>query len=39
MTANNKKFYFGYLNKLLDEYKQTYHCSIGKKPVNVEHSI
>ena len=38
MTANNKKFYFGYSNKL-DEYKQTYHCSIGKKPVNTEHSI
>ena len=34
MTANNKKSYLGYLNKLLDEYNYTYHNSIGKNPTN-----
>ena len=38
MTANNKKFYFGYLNKLVDKYKSTYHHSIGKKPINGNYS-
>ena len=31
MTANNKKSYLGYFNKLVDEYNNTYHRSIGKK--------
>ena len=30
MTANDNKFYLGYLNKLVDEYKNTYRCSICK---------
>ena len=34
MTANNKKSYFGYLNKLLYKYNNAYHHSIGKKPIN-----
>ena len=28
MTANNSKSYRGYLNKLIDEYSNTYHRSI-----------
>ena len=32
MTPNDSKSYLGYLNKLVDEYNNGYHCSIGKKP-------
>ena len=31
MTVNDSKSYLGYLNKLVDQYNNTYHCSIGKK--------
>ena len=30
MTANDSKFYISYLNKLVDQYNNTYHHSIGK---------
>ena len=30
MTANNNKSYLGSLNKLADEYNNSYHHSIGK---------
>ena len=30
MTANDGKFYLGYLNKLVNEYKNVYHHSVGK---------
>ena len=30
MIANNKKCYLDYLNKLVDEYNNTYHRSIDK---------
>ena len=30
MTANDNKSYPIYLNNLVDEYNNTYHCSIGK---------
>ena len=33
MTANNSKYYLGYLYKLVDEKKNTYHRSISKKLV------
>ena len=36
MTANNKKFYLGYLNKLVDEQNNSYHHSIGKKAINAD---
>ena len=39
MTANNKKSYFGYLNKLLYKYNNAYHHSIGKKPINGYYSV
>ena len=31
MTANDSKSYVSYLNKLADQYNNTYHHSIGKK--------
>ena len=34
MTANDSKSYLSYLNKLADNYNNTYHHSIGKKPTN-----
>ena len=30
MTANGSKSYLSYLNKLIDEYNNTYHHSINK---------
>ena len=38
MTANCQKSYFGYLNKLVGEYSNTYHNSIGKKPADAYYS-
>ena len=38
MTANNRKPYLGYLNKLVDECSNTYHYSIGKKSVDADYS-
>ena len=37
MRANNKKTFLGYLNKLVDEYNNTYHHSIGKKPLDADY--
>ena len=34
----NKKSYLGYLNKLEDEYNNTYYHSVGKKPIDVDYS-
>ena len=31
MTANDSKYYLLYLNKLVDQYNNTYHHSIHKK--------
>ena len=38
MTANYSKSYLSYLNKLVDQYFNTYHDSIGKKPLNANYS-
>ena len=38
MTANDSKSYLSYLNKLLDEYKNTYNYSINEKPINNDYS-
>ena len=38
MTANNSKFYLPYLSKLVDQYNNTYHHSINKKPINADYS-
>ena len=37
MTPNDNKFYLGYLNRLVDEYSNTYHRSIGKKSSVVDY--
>ena len=34
MPANDSKSYLSYLNALVDQYNNTYHDSIGKKPVH-----
>ena len=36
--AYNSKFYLGHLNKLVDEYNNTYHRSIGKEPIYTDYS-
>ena len=39
MTANNSKFYLAYLNKLVDQYNNTYHHSIREKSINADYSV
>ena len=34
MKAKDRKSSFRYLNKLIDQYSNTYHHSIGTKPIN-----
>ena len=38
ITSNDSKFYLSYLNKLVDQYNNTYNYSIGKKPINTGYS-
>ena len=38
MTANNSKSYLPYLNKLVDQYNNTYRHSINKKPIYAHYS-
>ena len=38
MTANDSKSYLSYLNELVDQYNNTYHYSIDKKPINAVYS-
>ena len=38
MRANDSKFYLSFLNKLEDQYNNTYHHSINKKPINADYS-
>ena len=38
MRANDKNSYLSYLNKLVDQYNNTHHNSIGKKPVDGDYS-
>ena len=38
MTANNGKYYLGHLDKLVDEYNNTYHHSIDKEPIDADFS-
>ena len=39
MTANDSKSYLPYLIKLVAQYNNTYHHSVGKKPINADYSI
>ena len=38
MTANDSKSYLSYLNKLVDQYNNSYHHSINKKSINADYS-
>ena len=38
MIANDNKYYLLYLNKLVDQYNNTYHYSINRKPINADYS-
>ena len=37
MTANDRKSYLSYLNKLVDQYSNNYRHSINKKPINADY--
>ena len=39
MTANDGKTYLSYLNKLVDQYNNTYYHCIGTKPINADYSV
>ena len=38
MTPNENKTYLPYMNKLVDQYNNTYHHSINKNPINAAYS-
>ena len=38
MIANDSKSYLPYLNRIGDQYSNTYHHSINKKPINADYS-
>ena len=38
MTANDSKSYLSYLNKLVDQYSNTYHHTVNKRPINDDYS-
>ena len=39
MTGNDSKSFLSYLNKLVDQYNNNYHHSIGKKPSNADYTV
>ena len=39
LTANNSKSCLSYLNNTIIQYNNTYHHSIGKKPINTDYSV
>ena len=39
MTSNESKSYLSYSNKLVDQYNNTFHHSINKKPINADYSV
>ena len=38
MTANDTKSYLPYLNRLVDQYNNTYHHSVNKKHISADYS-
>ena len=38
MTANDSKCYLLYLNKIVDQYNNTYYHSINNEPINADYS-
>ena len=39
MTSNDSQSYLPYLNKLVDQYNNTYHHSINKKPIDADNFV
>ena len=39
MKANDSKSYLPYLNKLVEQYNNTYHPSSNKNPINADYSV
>ena len=39
LMAYNSCSYLDYLDKLVDEYSNIYHCSISKKPVDADYFL
>ena len=39
MKANESKFFLSYLNSLADEYNNTCHRSVRKKPIDADYSV
>ena len=37
MMVIDSKSFLSYLNELVDEYNNTYHCSVGKKPIHADY--
>ena len=38
IAANDSKSYLSYLNKFVEKYSNTYHRSIGKKPIDADYT-
>ena len=38
VAANDNRSYFSYLNELVDQHNNTYHCPIGEKPADGDYS-
>ena len=39
MTATDTKSYLSYLDKLVDQYNNTYHHSVNKRPINANYFV
>ena len=39
MIATDTKYYLSYLDKLVDQYNNTYHHSVNKKPINANYFV
>ena len=39
MTASDSKSYIPYLNKIVDQYNNTYHHSITRKPIYADYLL
>ena len=39
MTVNDSKSYLPYVNKLVDQYNNTYHHSVDEKPIKTDYSV
>ena len=39
LTANNRKCYLSYFNKIIEEYNNTYHRFVGEKSIDADYSV